>query len=227
MQRTTDLHHICSANTPVMFAGQTRPARGRPNRVELHTLCRFQHAVAFTPLRSGTEKIGSALVLMPDQAAQACRLKVTASDICNRPGVTGIPVEASLSAQGWRHQGVDDPPSMLGRFPHRGFHTGFHGVAWQPAAYSVGSGGGESHSRRASVLSGQAINSLASVTFAKISDRSRSVRLAERNQVRFNAPCLAHIKSGLSLGKPLFSQWCASGHQEYLTLVSSVRRIPG
>ncbi|SOS32386.1 hypothetical protein CFBP6411_01026 [Pseudomonas syringae group genomosp. 3] len=48
-----------------------------------------------------------------------------------------------------------------------------------------------------------------------------------RNQVRFNAPCLAHIKSGFSLGKPLFSQWCASGHQEYLTLVSSVRRIPG
>ncbi|POD74591.1 hypothetical protein BKM17_17540 [Pseudomonas syringae group genomosp. 3] len=27
MHHTTDLHHICSASTPVMFAGQTRPAK--------------------------------------------------------------------------------------------------------------------------------------------------------------------------------------------------------
>ncbi|MCK9747098.1 hypothetical protein LT699_10880 [Pseudomonas syringae pv. syringae] len=27
MHHTTDLHHISSANTPVMFAGQTRPAK--------------------------------------------------------------------------------------------------------------------------------------------------------------------------------------------------------
>lgn len=27
MHLITDLHHICSANTPVMFAGQTRPAK--------------------------------------------------------------------------------------------------------------------------------------------------------------------------------------------------------